>query len=100
VIFEIPGAYYFLSISEDGLRALYLGAAEGKNEIDSTFDHIIRIPPADCDLGEEIARAYLNKHSNIPRDKRIDRTIAAISYGVPRDIIRRCDEIGSMSRSV
>lgn len=93
VIFEIPGAYYFLSISEDALHALYLGAAEGKNEIDSTFDHIIRIPPADCNLGEEIARAYLNKHSDKNRNPRIDRTIATISYGVPRDIIRRCDEI-------
>jgi hypothetical protein len=93
VIFEIPGSYYFLSISEDALHALYLGAAEGKNEIDSTFDHIIRIPPADCDLGEDIAHNYLNKHSNKPRDERIDRTIATVSYGIPRDIIRRCDEV-------
>lgn len=93
VIFEIPGAYYFLSISEDALNALYLGAAEGKNEIDSTFDHIVRIPPVDCDLGEKIACTYLDKHSTGTRNQRIDRTIASISFGIPRDIIRRCDEL-------
>jgi hypothetical protein len=93
VIFEIPGVYYYLSLSEDALRAFYLGTAEGKNEVDSAFDHIIYVPPVDCDLGEEIARVYLNKHSSDLRKPGLERTIAAASYGVPRDILRRCDEL-------
>jgi hypothetical protein len=93
VIFEIPGAYYYLSLSEDGLKALYLGAAEGKNEIDSAFDHIIRVPPVSCDLGEAIARSYLDKHLGSREPSRLERGLAAISYGVPRDIVRRCDEL-------
>ena len=36
---------YYVSLAEDTLNELYLGPAEGKNEIDSSFDHIIRIPP-------------------------------------------------------
>ena len=93
VIFEIPGVYYYLSLSEDALKSFYLGTAEGKNEIDSAFDHIIYVPPVDCDLGEEIARAYLDRHSQDSRHPRLERTIAAVSYGVPRDILRRCDEL-------
>ncbi|MGJ5674108.1 MAG: hypothetical protein ACR9NN_10930 [Nostochopsis sp.] len=93
VIFEIPGVYYYLSLSEDALRAFYLGTADGKNEVDSAFDHIIYVPPVDCDLGEEIARAYLDKHSNDLRKPGLERAIAAASYGVPRDILRRCDEL-------
>jgi hypothetical protein len=92
-IFEIPGTYYYLSLSEDGLRALYLGAAEGKNEIDSAFDHIIQVPPVDCNVGTQIASAFLQKHSNQAAQPRLERAIAAISFGVSRDIIRRCGEV-------
>ncbi|MEO1375549.1 MAG: P-loop NTPase fold protein [Cyanobacteria bacterium J06635_10] len=93
VIFELPGVYYYLSLSEDSLRAFYLGTAEGKNEIDSAFDHIIYIPPVNCDLGEEIAEIYFQNHHHGSWHPRLARSIAAASYGVPRDIIRRCDEL-------
>ncbi|MBD2337317.1 hypothetical protein H6G64_09965 [Calothrix sp. FACHB-156] len=93
VIFEIPGVYYYLSLSEDALKAFYLGTAEGKNEVDSAFDHIIYVPPLDCDLGEKIAKTYLEKHSKESRRLGVERAIAAASYGVPRDILRRCDEL-------
>lgn len=161
-IFEIPGAYYYLSLAEDALKTLYLGSVGGKNEIDSTFDHIVHVPPLDCDLGEEIVGAYLERHIgplfwvnlsdelenflnfeqvpddlrqqfvenknplsehatvlikmekrswliideeksytirktdnrlNISRASRLNRIIAAVAFGVPRDIIRRCDEL-------
>lgn len=96
-VFEIPGVYYYLSISEDAFKALYLGPAEGKNEIDSSFDHIVYIPPVNCDLGQKIAKEYIKKKmvfsSDIShRDLRIYRVIATMSFGVPRDIIRRSDE--------
>jgi hypothetical protein len=91
-VFEVPGVYYFISLAEDTLTALYLGSAEGKNEIDSSFDHIIRVPPVSCDVGQIVASSYLTTH-NIPElPARLTRTIATLSFGVPRDIIRRCDE--------
>lgn len=93
VILEIPGAYYYLSLSEDALQALYLGAAEGKNEIDSTFDHIVSIPPVKCELGAEIAASYIQKNSQMELPGRVTRMVGAVSFGVPRDIVRRCDEL-------
>jgi len=91
-IFEVPGVYYYVSLAEDTLTALYLGAATGKNEIDSSFDHVVRIPPLSCDDGEAIARQYLQTHGVDTLHPRLARLLAAISYGIPRDIIRRCDE--------
>ena len=91
-IFEVPGLYYYVSLAEDTLTALYLGPAEGKNEIDSSFDHIVRIPPVSCDIGEDIAADYLKSHGVSDASPRLARTIATLSFGIPRDIIRRCDE--------
>ena len=92
-IFEVPGVYYYVSLAEDTLTALYLGPAEGKNEIDSAFDHIVRIPPLDCDASEEIASEYLLSHGLTDLPPKLTRTLATVSFGVPRDIIRRCDEL-------
>lgn len=92
-IFEVPGVYYYVSLAEDALAALYLGPAEGKNEIDSSFDHIVRIDPLSCSAGETIASKYLTSHGLFEPHPRMARMIATLSYGVPRDIIRRCDEV-------
>jgi len=92
-IFEVPGVYYYVSLAEDALTKLVLGTATGKDEIDSSFDHIVRIPPVICDVGEKIATSYLENHGFSGAEPRLARAIAAISFGVPRDIIRRCDEI-------
>ncbi|HEX7332415.1 MAG TPA: hypothetical protein VF290_13010 [Pyrinomonadaceae bacterium] len=91
-IFEVPGVYYYVSLAEDTLNELYLGPAEGKNEIDSSFDHIIRIPPVPCDIGNTIAARYLESREFPDPPQRFTRTIATLSFGVPRDILRRCDE--------
>jgi hypothetical protein len=91
-IFEVPGLYYYVSLAEDTLRALYLGPAEGKNEIDSSFDHIVRIPPVTCEIGEKIAERYLASHGHPSASNWLARTLSTLSFGVPRDIIRRCDE--------
>lgn len=92
-IFEIPGLYYYVSIAEDTLRSLYLGALAGKNEVDSAFDHIVRVPALSCDDGEMIAQSYLQKNIEAPQlPPRIARLIATIAFGIPRDIVRRCDE--------
>ncbi|HEY0458364.1 MAG TPA: hypothetical protein VGC97_04375 [Pyrinomonadaceae bacterium] len=100
-IFEVPGLYYYISIAEDTMRSLYLGATGGKNEIDSSFDHIVRIPPLTCDESEAVAAEYLDK---IVEGRAIysrqARLIAAVSFGIPRDIIRRCDEFLSANRQI
>jgi hypothetical protein len=92
-IFEIPGLYYYISIAEDTLRSLYLGETTGKTEVDSAFDHIVRVPPLSCDDGEAIAQTYIGKNLvGVQLPPRLCRSIAVVAFGVPRDIIRRCDE--------
>jgi hypothetical protein len=91
-IFEVPGVYYYVSLAEDTLTSLYLGPAAGKNEIDSAFDHIIRIPQLPCSVGEIIASKYLESHGITSPRPKLTRVISTLSFGVARDIIRRCDE--------
>jgi hypothetical protein len=93
-IFEIPGTYYYLSLSEDALTSFNLGSAFGKTEIDSAFDHVIYIPAMPCKEGEQIAKNYLQKHAfnfGEAENRRIPRCIAVVSFGVSRDIVRICD---------
>ena len=92
-IFEIPGLYYYVSLSNDALAAMYLGGVEGKNEIDSSFDHVVRLDPLSCDEAETVTNDYLKALGVEQRQPRIERTIAALSCGVARDIFRRCEEL-------
>lgn len=92
-IFEIPGLYYYISMAEDTLAALYLGPSSGKTEIDSAFDHIVEVPPLPCSIGETIAAEYLTTHGLHNQRPRLAQTIAVVSYGIPRDIFRTSDEI-------
>lgn len=94
-IFEVPGVYYYLSLAEDMLARLYLAGAEGKNEIDSSLDHVIRVPPLSWSDSGELVRAYAKKLGFDDVDPRLMHIIAAVSFGVPRDVIRRCDELVS-----
>jgi hypothetical protein len=92
-IFEIPGIYYYLSISEDALAALYLGSTQGKNEVDSSLDHIVRIPPLSWVESVEVTKVYLQSLQKFEFDKKIIEILVATSFGIPRDILRRCDEL-------
>ena len=92
-IFEVPGIYYYLSLSEDALAALYLGFAEGKNEVDSSLDHIVRIPPLSWEEAQKVATTYLSRRQVQQFDQKIVDALVATSFGVPRDILRRFDEL-------
>ena len=92
-IFEVPGVYYHISLAEDAFSALYLGSVEGKNEIDSSFDHIVRIMPLSADEATELVQAQLKRIEIDPGDARTARAIAAVSFGNPRDALRLCDEL-------
>jgi KAP family P-loop domain len=95
-IFEIPGVSYYLSISEDALAALHLGSSLGKNEVDSAFDHIITVPPLSLEAAEQLTLKYIQfLHEGAPQAG-VARMIAAMSFGVPRDVVRRCDELAKV----
>jgi hypothetical protein len=90
-VFEIRGTRFFLSISQDAYRDLVLGASLGKNEFDSSFDHVELIAPMELDAARSLVKGYL-KSLNQPEldDPTID-VIAVLGKGVPRDLLRRCD---------
>lgn len=93
-MFEIPGVYYYVSLAEDALEAMYLGAAEGKNEIDSAFDHVVRIAPLAHTTGSEIAAHYFRKRKcEETLIASLAQVASALSFGVARDIFRRSDEL-------
>jgi len=94
-IFEVPGVYYYISLAEDTLARLYLASAQGKNEIDSSLDHIVRAQPLTFEDSEKLVQAYAKRLGFSSVDERLSVVIAAVSFGVPRDIIRRCDEVVS-----
>jgi hypothetical protein len=100
-VFKLPGFFYYLALSEDALAQLYLGPAEGKNEIDSSLDHVVRIPPLSLPLCKNLVGAYLERmRSNSAHDQpakteispKVVDVLALSSFGIPRDAIRRCDE--------
>jgi hypothetical protein len=92
-IFEVPGVYYYISLAEDTLARMYLAGAEGKNEIDSSLDHIVRVSPLTWDDSAHLVGLYAKRLGFDDVDPALASAIAAVSFGVPRDIIRRCDEL-------
>lgn len=99
ILFEIPGVYYYLSLSQDAFNAMYLGIALGKDEIDSSFDHIVNIPSLGLSDCKELAFSYLKANSSLAEEILQSAAIGLvlISFGIPRDILRRCDEFLSDS---
>jgi hypothetical protein len=90
-VFDIQGTRFFLSISQDAYRDLVLGPALGKNEFDSSFDHIELIGPMELDAARELAQGYTTKLGRTSLDESALDVIACLGKGVPRDILRRCD---------
>jgi len=96
-VFEVPGVYYYVSISEDALMRLYLGASNGKDEFDSSFDHIVQLQPLKAPDAALAALDYLQNTGIKYSDSRLPMMIGAASLGVPRDVLRRVDEVRDLN---
>ncbi len=96
-IFDLPGFYYYLSMSEDAIKSFVLGVAEGKDEIDSSFDHMVPIPMLRIQDGATIVTTYIQQLTNKDVPFKLAYTIAAMGFGLPRDILRRCDEVMALN---
>ncbi len=90
-IFDIDGVRYFLSISEDALMSFTLGSIAGKNEFDSSFDHIVYIESVDIATANEIVKEYMTTQLETDIDDDHSIILGFLSFGVPRDIIRKCE---------
>lgn len=87
-IFEIPGVFFLVSVSQEAATALQLGALQGKgrNEFNSSFYTVIEMPPLDPADVIDIAAA---------RGHRVRPALAGLlcllSVGNVRELIRLAD---------
>jgi hypothetical protein len=99
-VFEVEGCYYIMSLAEDALRRLYLGAVDGKTEVDSALDHVVELAPLGRIEMVRVVSDYFRSLGEPEVDERIKMTVAALSFGVSRDALRVADEWhASKSRS-
>jgi hypothetical protein len=89
-IFEIPGAYFLVSLSDEAARALGLGAVRGRNEFNSSFYTVISLPPlppAEC--------AELLIQRNPDFDRTCGLAIGVLTGGVSREVARVAEAVRS-----
>jgi hypothetical protein len=82
-IFDIPGACFLVSISDEAARALDLGAVRGRNEFNSSFYSVLSMPRLSPQAGLELLRR---------RDRGFDAdcglAIGILTGGVSRELVR------------
>jgi hypothetical protein len=87
-IFEIPGVFFLVSVSQEAATALQLGALQGKgrNEFNSSFYTVIEMPP--LDPADVIDIAAARGHPVRPA---LARLLCLLSVGNVRELIRLAD---------
>jgi hypothetical protein len=90
-LFDIDGVTYYLSMADDALTSMALGSAIGKDEFDSSFDHVERVKPLSWADSSEVAAQYFREQ--LQKTISFDEAdiIGFLSFGVPRDIVRKCE---------
>jgi hypothetical protein len=85
-IFEIPGVYFLVSLSDEAAQALDLGSVRTRDEFNSSFYTVIALPlldPGQC-------REVLAKRGST-FDADITSALAILSGGVSREFVRIAD---------
>lgn len=91
-VFEVEGCYYIMSLAEDAMRRLYLGAVDGKTEVDSALDHVVELMPLGSIDMFRVVTHYLSSIGEKEVDEKVRKTIVALSFGISRDALRVADE--------
>ena len=87
-IFEIPGVYFLVSISDEAARSLELGTVRERNEFSSSFYTIVRV----SDLDEISAMALVQRRSSGIHEN-IARVCNVLAGGLPRELVRFSEEV-------
>ncbi|MDQ3933125.1 MAG: KAP family NTPase [Actinomycetota bacterium] len=82
-VFEIPGVYFLVSLSDEAARSLELGAVRACNEFNSSFYTVLSLPPLDPEQAVAILRLR-----DTCFDEQIGRAIGVVAGGIPRGIVR------------
>jgi hypothetical protein len=83
-IFEIPGVFFLVSVSDEAARSLSIGALTGRDEFNSSFYTVIEVPPVTPD---QLAQLLLERGG-----QRMTREVAialgVLAGGNPREVVR------------
>ncbi len=82
-ILDVPHVQFLVSVSYEALRALSLGAEEGRNEFNSSFYAVVEFPPMAPDKCEQILIKRTSRD-----DYMVWRALGVMSCGIPRELVR------------
>ncbi len=85
-IFEIPGVYFLVSLSDEASRSLDLGALRTRNEFNSSFYTVLSLPPLSPQQGIELLRRRDDQF-----DEELGKAFGVLGGGIPREIVRLGD---------
>jgi KAP family P-loop domain len=96
-IFEIPGVYFLVSISEEAARALHLGILQpgGRNVFNSSFYTVIELLPLDAVESEQLLRSR-----GLDGAMGLARILCVLAAGNPRELMRIADSCMTYARRV
>ena len=85
-VFDVPGVHVFVSVSDEAVRELRLGAIEGRGEFSSSFYTVLDLTPMNPgDIEDMLVRR--SQHV----DRRLARSMGILSGGIPREAVRLLD---------
>ena len=90
-LFDIPECRFYLSVARDVADKLYLRRKEGRDEVDSTIDHIELVgslPEVDC---KALLQSYLDDMGATRFRSDTEIAVVVMSRGNPRDLLRLAD---------
>lgn len=85
-IFEIPNVYFLVSVSDEAVRALNLGAVTERDEFNSSFYTVIDLRPVSP---QECARLLTSRREGF--DEQAAIALGVLAGGIPREVVRLAD---------
>ncbi len=87
-IFDIPGVYFFVSISDEALRSVQLGGVIGRDEFSSSFARVMKVEPFDEEAAQQLVTVRVPE---IP--PKATAMANALAGGNPRELLRLLDSV-------
>ena len=86
-IFDLPGVYFLVSISDEAARGLELASTRSRDEFNSSFYTVFRIPGMTVSESSEM----LEKRGVVSDELRC--LLSVMSGGLPREIVRNAEVV-------
>lgn len=94
-IFDVPRVSFLVSVSDEAVRALSLGALGDKNEFNSSFYTVLELPP----VSPRECVALLDTRRGEEADEAVGLALAVLAGGNPRELLRITDLVLNTPRT-